>query len=245
MHRAPRMFVLSERYEVMVAFVCGSDAGTEGKLLAGFQEWVGGRLVGHPEASVSWVKLIADSCAPEGRAGPPSELSGDCQAAANDKLFDLLDEFLAQRQVNERSLSHCRRFRVYVLTVTARGRPSSSSGLGAVGQSAELVVYLAVGEPDQVARVGDDGDLGRDGRPVGRGQVHRQVAQPACMAFEQVFPRLAGALLRQSEGPARAEGDQVGEPLGPHRLVHPVRPETHSGPKFSRRHGVQRAQVTY
>ena len=85
--------------------------------------------------------------------------------------------------------------------------------LGAVGQPAERVVYLAVGELDQVECVGDDGDPGGDGRPVGGRQVHGQVPQRAFMAFEQAFPCLAGAFLGQAEGAAGAEVDQVGEPL--------------------------------
>ena len=62
-------------------------------------------------------------------------------------------------------------------------------------------------------RVGDDGDAGGDGGPVGGRQVHGQVPQRAFMGFEQAFSCRAGAFLRQAESAAGAEVDQVGEPL--------------------------------
>jgi hypothetical protein len=103
--RTPRMYVLSDRYDVMVAFVCGCDAATGGNLLAGFQEWAAERVTGHPEASVSWAGLIAHSQSPEGSARPLSELSGEPGAAAADKLLDLIDEFLALREMREMTIS--------------------------------------------------------------------------------------------------------------------------------------------
>jgi hypothetical protein len=95
--RAPRMFLLSDRYEVVVAFVCGCDAATDGRLLAGFQEWVAPRLTNHSDASVSWSQLIADKVAPEGLSRPLLELPSEYGAAATEELFELLDEFLAER----------------------------------------------------------------------------------------------------------------------------------------------------
>jgi hypothetical protein len=98
--RAPRMFVTSHRYELMVAFVCGCDAATEGSLLAGFQEWAGEKVAGHPEAGVSWAQLIVDSQSPDGTARPLTELPEEYGQAVSDKLLGLLDEFLAEREMS-------------------------------------------------------------------------------------------------------------------------------------------------
>jgi hypothetical protein len=95
------MIMVSDRYEVMVAFVSGCNAATEGDLLAGFQEWVAEKVTGHPTASVAWAQLIADSQSPEGKSPLFSELSGEPGAAATGKLLDLLDEFLAQGEIRE------------------------------------------------------------------------------------------------------------------------------------------------
>ena len=86
--------------------------------------------------------------------------------------------------------------------------------LGAIAEQAERLVYLAVGELDEVERVGDENGPGGGGGPVGGGQVHGQVAQLCGMAVEQAFSCFGGAALSQAEGPAGAEVNQVSEPLG-------------------------------
>jgi hypothetical protein len=99
------MIMVSDRYEVMVAFVSGCNAATEGDLLAGFQEWVAEKVTGHPTASVAWAQLIADSQSTEGKPPLFSELSGELGTAAMGKLLDLLDEFLALREMREMTIS--------------------------------------------------------------------------------------------------------------------------------------------
>lgn len=97
MRRTRRMYVSSDRYEVLVAFVCGYNAATGGDLLAGFQQWVVSKITEHPTSNLSWVNWVAEKQAPGMLHKPLSALPEECDEAASNLLFDLLDEFLAER----------------------------------------------------------------------------------------------------------------------------------------------------
>lgn len=88
----PTMHVLDASYATMSAFVLGCDAGSSGGMLTGFREWLIVRLgTGN---NLAWTALIRH-LTPGGLVHP---LTAETDAAAVSTLFDLLDEFLEQRE---------------------------------------------------------------------------------------------------------------------------------------------------
>lgn len=91
------MYLPDGRYHTLVAFVEGCNAATDWRLLAGFNEWVAGRILRH-ESSLHWSAVVASKFAPAileepGTATIPTELEGE----ASEELLSLLDSFLETR----------------------------------------------------------------------------------------------------------------------------------------------------
>lgn len=93
--RAPRMYLPGESYEAVVAFVSGCNTATDGRLLAGFQEWVSVRIPERPHVSASWAWIIAEEQSPGMLNKILRDLPDECNQAAIGRFFDLIDEFLA------------------------------------------------------------------------------------------------------------------------------------------------------
>ncbi len=90
----PGMYVLSDKYLVLVAFVVGCDMATGRRLLDGFQDWVAARTPAiRGRSSLVWGTLIASRHYPELLNGGSI---ADLPAAARD-LFGMLDLFLSER----------------------------------------------------------------------------------------------------------------------------------------------------
>jgi hypothetical protein len=88
----PSMHGLDGTYATMTAFVLGCDAGSSGGMLTGFREWLVVRL--DNGNNLSWPALIRH-LAPQGWTHP---LTPGADAEAVTALFDLLEEFLEQRE---------------------------------------------------------------------------------------------------------------------------------------------------
>jgi hypothetical protein len=87
------MFLPDDRFETVVAFVLGCDAGNQNGLLVGFHEWLTLKL-GDMDNLVWWAQVLHIAF-PEGVPDPRFEADN---AQAVSTLFDLLDEFLASMQ---------------------------------------------------------------------------------------------------------------------------------------------------
>jgi hypothetical protein len=86
------MYALDNSYATMSAFVLGCDAGSCGGMLTGFREWLIVRLgTGN---NLAWTGLNLH-LAPGGFVHP---LTSEADVAAVTTLFDLLDEFMEQRE---------------------------------------------------------------------------------------------------------------------------------------------------
>jgi hypothetical protein len=87
---------LDGTYGASVAFVLGCDAGTSGILLSGFREWLIVRL--GDGNNLSWpglvLQIISAESIEQNEEQPPGS---DADAQRLDHLFQLLDEFLEQR----------------------------------------------------------------------------------------------------------------------------------------------------
>jgi hypothetical protein len=82
-----------DRFETVVAFVLGCDAGNQTGLLVGFHEWLTLKL--RDMDNLIWWSQVLHIAFPEGVPDPKSH-SDNAQAV--NTLFDLLDEFLASMQ---------------------------------------------------------------------------------------------------------------------------------------------------
>lgn len=98
--RRPNIHGLDGTYGTGVAFVLGCDASTSGLLLSGFREWLIVRL--DDGNNLSWPSLvlkISDAESVESNKEQSLEVEPDDQMF--DHLFQLLDEFLEQRNERE------------------------------------------------------------------------------------------------------------------------------------------------
>jgi hypothetical protein len=96
--KRPGMYLPDDRYRTLVAFIEGCNAATDGKLLAGFNEWVAAEVLGR-ESGFHWSAIVASRFAPAildepSRATIPDELEGP----ASEELLRLLDSYLATRR---------------------------------------------------------------------------------------------------------------------------------------------------
>ncbi|WP_191843256.1 hypothetical protein [Catellatospora chokoriensis] len=84
-----------QTYAETASFVTGCDAATGWLLLEGFHEWLMVQL--DAESSLTWSALILELTL--GTERPSArQLSAEAEAAAHDRLFDLLDQFLAVKE---------------------------------------------------------------------------------------------------------------------------------------------------
>ncbi|GAB2620254.1 hypothetical protein GCM10027168_60400 [Streptomyces capparidis] len=90
--KRPSAYGLDGTYKEYVAFVTGCDAGNEWGLLAGFPEWLA--MKAGREANATWSSLVL---AAVGLPPAPPPAGHKDEAKAVEALFDLLDEFLAER----------------------------------------------------------------------------------------------------------------------------------------------------
>jgi hypothetical protein len=94
--RRPMLHGLDGTYGAGVAFIHGCDAGTSGLLLSGFREWLIVRL--DDGNNLAWpglvLQIISDESVEQSKEQPP-RLNAEAQRL--DRLFQLLDEFLEQR----------------------------------------------------------------------------------------------------------------------------------------------------
>ena len=88
----PSMHGLDGTYATITAFVLGCDAGSSGGMLTGFREWLVVRL--DNGNNLGWPALIRH-LAPQGWTHP---LTPEADTEAVTALFDLLEEFLEQRE---------------------------------------------------------------------------------------------------------------------------------------------------
>lgn len=88
----PSMHGLDSSYATITAFVLGCDAGSSGGMLTGFREWLIVRL-GHGN-NLTWPALVRH-LTPDGWTHP---LTPEADAQAVTTLFQLLEEFLEQRE---------------------------------------------------------------------------------------------------------------------------------------------------
>jgi len=93
----PILHGLDGTYRAGVAFILGCDVGTSGILLSGFREWLIVRL--GDGNNLSWTGLVQKIIDAE-HVGQGEEESpkSDTDAQRFDWLFQLLDEFLDQRE---------------------------------------------------------------------------------------------------------------------------------------------------
>jgi hypothetical protein len=93
----PEMFGLDGTYTGFVAFLTGFDLGNAGGVLRGFPEWLSVRL-GH-RTSLGWSALVRRIALDVGESEDlPRELTAEQEQRAVETLFQLLDEFLEERQ---------------------------------------------------------------------------------------------------------------------------------------------------
>lgn len=92
------MFVLSDDYVTLVAFIDGLALGIDEGVLDGFQEWVAQETIGAPD-SRHWSVVVAAQVSRGVReAGEPlSAMSREEQARAGDELLRRLTEYLSGR----------------------------------------------------------------------------------------------------------------------------------------------------
>jgi hypothetical protein len=88
----PSMHGLDGSCAAVTAYVLGCDAGSSGGILTGFREWLIVRL--GSGSNLAWPALIRH-LTPQDRTHP---LTPDADAAAVTTLFQLLDEFMEQRE---------------------------------------------------------------------------------------------------------------------------------------------------
>ena len=86
------MYLGQETYAVAAAFVFGYDHAADGKLLAGFTEWL---VVRRGKGSdLGWSALVLDAAFPEAASPQNALLAGpEAERHAIHTLFDLLAEF--------------------------------------------------------------------------------------------------------------------------------------------------------
>jgi hypothetical protein len=89
--RRPAAHGLDGSYASMTAFVLGADAATSGSILTGFREWLVVRLDGGN--NLAWTALVRDLTP----SGFVRSSSVENEASSVATLFDLLDEFMDQR----------------------------------------------------------------------------------------------------------------------------------------------------
>lgn len=91
LRRRPGMHLIAPSYDSTVAYIEGMDDGASGALLTGFREFLLLKL-GHQD-SRAWSGLALRLALDDDRPRPTSVHE---EAVALDRLFDLLDEFLAE-----------------------------------------------------------------------------------------------------------------------------------------------------
>lgn len=91
------MFLPEARYSVLVAYVCGLDAGSGGRMLDGFQDWVSERVLGR-SVPYTWWTVVAGMHVPGTLDALSSValLTADQDREASETLLQLLDEFLGR-----------------------------------------------------------------------------------------------------------------------------------------------------
>jgi len=94
LRKRPGMFGV-KTYAETAAFIDGCNAGTGGTLLQGFREWLEMRY-GQP-CSLVWPSMILLLMTPP-LGGNYRNLEPDAEAVAQDRMFELLDEFLAAKE---------------------------------------------------------------------------------------------------------------------------------------------------
>ena len=88
------MWVPSNTYEGVAAFVAGYDAACEGGVLVGFREWLLVRKCHGKGSNLAWYALVLDCAFPTGSAVPPRALTDEGgHLRAIEVLFTLLGEF--------------------------------------------------------------------------------------------------------------------------------------------------------
>lgn len=94
--RRPALYGIDSTYGATAAFVLGFDAATTGGLLSGFREWLIVRI--NDGNNLAWpalvTRLLADECSHDGER----EMCGRCSEGGGGRLFDLLDEFLSEKE---------------------------------------------------------------------------------------------------------------------------------------------------
>ncbi len=92
----PGLYGLSGSFGQFAAYLNGVDDGSDGRALAGFREWLAVRL-GRGN-NLAWSGLVLHLAFPGGWPGLRERLADPEQnAVAVVTLFELLDEFLAER----------------------------------------------------------------------------------------------------------------------------------------------------
>ena len=103
--RRPGMFGLRTLSET-IAFINGYDSGVHGALLQGFREWLQVRL--GARSSYDWSSLAVYIALPD--TDGPRRLTAEQEAVATDAMFELLDQFLADRSRRDGLLDTYLRF---------------------------------------------------------------------------------------------------------------------------------------
>ena len=93
------MFTWYGTYPEACAYVMGFGHGVGGSLLEGFQQWLGPRHEGRTELAF-WVLVLREAF-PSQVIADARHLTDDQHRVANDKLFELLDAYLAHSEALE------------------------------------------------------------------------------------------------------------------------------------------------
>ncbi|MFB9238253.1 hypothetical protein ACFFWC_22300 [Plantactinospora siamensis] len=97
----PGLYGLDGSFGQFSAYLAGFDAGTDGRALDGFREWLVGRL--GTGDNLAWTGLVLHLAFPGGWPRLRERLTDPAQnAVAVSTLFELLADFLAEREQPDR-----------------------------------------------------------------------------------------------------------------------------------------------